>query len=238
MNYYVYMISHKINGKYYIGSRGSKRPPPLDSYWGSGEKISNAIRKYGKGKYEKIILFDNLSSREEAYWIEELTISQELLNDKNCYNMAPGGDGIIKHSEETKLLISKKGKGIKRSQQFKDNISKKLTGKKRKPFSKEWSNNIAEAHLGKINGPPSKQTIKKMKKSHKTNRDECLKPIRCIETQKVYKSHFKVNEEYGINTDNILKVCRGEHKTALGLRFEFITIEEYNRLKQIAYFVL
>ena len=48
---YIYKITNKINGKIYIGQH-SKSDGSLEemdeSYWGSGIKIINAIKKYGK----------------------------------------------------------------------------------------------------------------------------------------------------------------------------------------------
>ena len=54
MAYYVYKITNKINGKWYIGKR-KHRLPFNDPYMGSGKLIKVAIEKYGKDNFTKEI---------------------------------------------------------------------------------------------------------------------------------------------------------------------------------------
>ena len=44
-------------------------------------------------------------------------------------------------------------KGLKHTEETKRKISKMATGRKRKPFSKEWRNKMSEAHKGKRRKP-------------------------------------------------------------------------------------
>ena len=71
MIYYVYQITNKINNKIYIGKRKYKGGNPLlDSYMGSGKLIKEAIKKYGKNNFQKIIIqsFDN---EDDAFKLEK-----------------------------------------------------------------------------------------------------------------------------------------------------------------------
>ena len=86
---YIYKIINKINGKWYIG----KQVRENSYYLGSGRALKNAINKYGKECFEKIIL-EHCDSKEllnerEKYWIE----ITDAVNDPDSYNLARGGEG-------------------------------------------------------------------------------------------------------------------------------------------------
>ena len=53
----VYKVTNSVNGKFYIGVHKTRNP--YDSYMGSGEGIKLAIKKYGKDKFVKQVLFVN-----------------------------------------------------------------------------------------------------------------------------------------------------------------------------------
>jgi hypothetical protein len=85
----IYKVINKINNKWYIGKDAANRP----YYYGSGIAIKNAIKKYGKENFEKIILETcsdkaHLIEREKA-WIAE----SDAVNDPMSYNLAAGGEG-------------------------------------------------------------------------------------------------------------------------------------------------
>ncbi len=85
----VYKIINKINGKYYIGKDSNNDP----RYYGSGKLIKQAIKKYGKNNFDKIIIEhcinkEHLNEREK-FWINE----SNALNDPKSYNLANGGAG-------------------------------------------------------------------------------------------------------------------------------------------------
>ena len=85
----IYKVVNKINGKWYIGKDAGNNA----YYLGSGKILKNAINKYGKENFEKIILEHctdktHLSEREK-YWITETNAP----SDPMSYNLASGGEG-------------------------------------------------------------------------------------------------------------------------------------------------
>jgi hypothetical protein len=82
----VYKTVNKVNCKYYIGVQNTDDP----SYLGSGISLKKAIKKYGKDNFTKETLFE-CTSKEEAFELESKIVTQELVNDPQCYNMTVGG---------------------------------------------------------------------------------------------------------------------------------------------------
>ena len=93
VNYYIYLTTNKINNNKYIGKRQTNKQISLDSYLGSGKLLKQAIKKYGKENFSKIILeecknADELAEREKFY-IE----MYNAVNDDSFYNIHEGGNG-------------------------------------------------------------------------------------------------------------------------------------------------
>lgn len=98
MKYYtIYKITNNINGKYYIGKHITENLN--DGYMGSGKLIKKAIEKYGIKNFTKTILH-NCKDEKEMNIIENLLIN---LDDKNIYNLQPGGIGGFSYINENNL---------------------------------------------------------------------------------------------------------------------------------------
>jgi group I intron endonuclease len=99
----IYQTINTINSKFYIGQDSYDNP----EYLGSGKILKQAIKKYGKGNFIKIILEDNIRSKEELnsreiYWIEKL----DAIN--KGYNIAKGGSGgdtISNHPNYDAIMV-------------------------------------------------------------------------------------------------------------------------------------
>jgi len=92
--YYVYKITNKIDGKFYIGVHGTNDLD--DGYMGSGKLLIRAFEKYGAENFEKEIIkiFDNL---EDASKLEEEIVNKEFVLRDDTYNLALGGcDGAAR----------------------------------------------------------------------------------------------------------------------------------------------
>ena len=114
----IYQIRNLINNKKYIGRDSWNR----NRYFGGGKSIKSALKKYGKENFKKEII-EYCNSKEEllereAYWLKFYNV----VEDPNYYNMTLSSKGWEKgmsrpelvgrkHSEETRALISKNGKG-------------------------------------------------------------------------------------------------------------------------------
>lgn len=92
---YVYKVTNKLNGKFYIGKRKHK-DPHHDKYMGSGSRIKAAIKKYGIENFDKEILaiFD---TNDEAAKFEASLVTKDLVESGNTYNMHEGGHGGFAH---------------------------------------------------------------------------------------------------------------------------------------------
>lgn len=116
MKYYVYKITNKLNGKWYIGKRKHKSPYD-DSYMGSGKLIKEAIKKYGVNSFIKEIL-DIFDNNDDAAKFEASLVTKQTISTAMSYNMHEGGhggfahlnDGSKKHKERCKKA-SKKSNG-------------------------------------------------------------------------------------------------------------------------------
>jgi group I intron endonuclease len=153
--YSIYLISNNINNRIYIGSHLTNNS--LDGYFGSGNLVIKAIKKYGKENFRKTILGEFENHLEAHYWEEFYIKTLKSQVKEMGYNISPTGGtkygGIL--SEETKRKISKSSqgkipwnKGIKtgpRSEEIKEKIRKSLIGEK---HSDERKQNISNSLKG------------------------------------------------------------------------------------------
>jgi hypothetical protein len=171
----------------YIGQRKfGKREP----YLGSGKIIKQAIKKYGIKNFSKQILCrcrtKETLDKKEIYYIK----LYNAVESDEYYNISIGGSAPfagLKHTEKwkeeqskvmsgenhwnygnqtpkkTRKKISASEKGQPKSKKHRENIAKAKKGKKRKPFSDEWKNNISLSLRGEKNPNFGKHLSKKQK---------------------------------------------------------------------------
>ena len=146
MKYYIYQIINKLNGKSYIGQHKiPKVKETFRRYMGSGIAITEAIKKYGKENFDKIILEDieddekhTLVSEREKFWIKEKNTMYP-----NGYNISPGGEGGCTKESAAKGVATKKANNYHHSEQTKKKLSEAHKGQK---FSAEHKKNLSEHH--------------------------------------------------------------------------------------------
>lgn len=107
--YILYKIINKVNNKFYIGVH--KTTNIHDDYFGSGNYIKAAIKKHGINNFKKEIL-DIFTNAKKAYKKERELVNEELIRNKNCYNIKIGGRGGFDHIKKAGLHKSSKGKKI------------------------------------------------------------------------------------------------------------------------------
>ena len=112
MRHIIYKTTNRVNGKYYIGRHSTKNLD--DGYLGSGTHISNAIKKYGQESFEREILGEALTT-EDLWYLEELFVCKDVVEDPNSYNLAYGGKNhlrSLKENDYVSFLEHQKKAGI------------------------------------------------------------------------------------------------------------------------------
>lgn len=91
---YIYKITNLINGKTYVGQFKETSQHPFKWYWGSGKRITSAIKKYGKNNFKKEVIVkgyfnDNLINELERHYIQVYSPART----RGSYNIDIGGTG-------------------------------------------------------------------------------------------------------------------------------------------------
>jgi group I intron endonuclease len=161
MYHIVYQTTNLINGKFYIGKHSTKNLD--DGYLGTGLLIKEAIKKYGKENFQRIVLYYCASSQ-EAYNIESLIVNKNFIKHEDTYNIILGGSGSFTEkncSEETRKKMSESHKGHIPTEITRKKLSEK--GKNR-THSEETKRKISQSHMKMY---PTYETRKKLSESSK-----------------------------------------------------------------------
>lgn len=118
---YVYRTEHLPTGRVYIGQKTGPFDP---KYLGSGTRIINAIRKYGRSQFSVQVLNTAISG--EALDVLERRHISEARKKFETLNLSDGGQSRWHHSLESKLAISAAKRGIKRPE-----LGRRMQGRKR-----------------------------------------------------------------------------------------------------------
>jgi hypothetical protein len=155
--FYIYKTTNLLNNHFYIGKHVSYSIN--NTYLGSGKRLLNELKKYGKTNFKKEVLYI-LNNLEDLDKKEAEIITIDLLKDTNCINLILGGLGSW-HYVNTKCLKGYKFWGdqekVKKHREESSIRMKALnvTGKvPRGAFigrkhTEETKNKMREAHLGK-----------------------------------------------------------------------------------------
>jgi len=90
MAHYIYKTTNLITGTYYIGKHTSANLE--NDYLGSGKILIMSIKKYGKENFKKEIWFLSKDRKSNNYF-ESIIVTEELIKDPLCMNIAIGGNG-------------------------------------------------------------------------------------------------------------------------------------------------
>ena len=102
--HFVYKTNCILTNHYYLGVHSTNNRE--DGYLGSGIKLLNYVKKYGRSNFTREIV-KTFETREEAFEYEKQILTESTLTDKMCLNVAVGGIGYKhKYGETFKTRIS------------------------------------------------------------------------------------------------------------------------------------
>ena len=107
---YFYKITNLINNRYYFGVH--KTNNINDGYMGSGKRLKYAIIKYGIENFKKEII-KNFDKYEDALKYESEIVTEELVNNIECYNLKTGGIGGWDNEHYANVIDKETNKFIK-----------------------------------------------------------------------------------------------------------------------------
>jgi len=170
----IYQISCKINGKRYIGSsknvftRKTVHFRELKNSIHSNRLLQNAFNKHGEENFE----FKVLAFCEPDFLIEQ---EQRFLDFCKTYER---GIGYNLHKKADSPI------GVKRSQEFKDKLSKTNTGRK---HTEESKRKMSEIHKKLVISDETRRKITESKKGtklSKAHKEKISKALRGRDTRK------------------------------------------------------
>ena len=162
--HYLYKTICLITGRYYIGIHSTNNLE--DDYMGSGKRLRRSVRKYGVENHKKEIL-EFFENRELLVEREKKIITPEILRDKNCMNIQPGGGGgfsteqqkINSHKSQLKQKYLKENDTEwvkKKSKKISDSLQLQYkNGERGKKYFFDWSGKThsdnTKRKIGEIN---------------------------------------------------------------------------------------
>lgn len=181
----IFKTINVIENKIYVGQTTKINSK---NYFGSGDYLKAAIKKYGKENFKREII-DSASSlqdlnEKEIFWISKLNTQVP-----NGYNIEPGGGGTLK-SEFTRKKMSDALKGKKLSEEHKkairdgwekaielrEKFSKLYTGI---TLSKERKEAISKGQIGKLIKQETKDKIRNTMIGKNSGKQRTLQCIYC-----------------------------------------------------------
>lgn len=152
---HLYKITRQSTGEYYYGIH---RGYCFDGYWGSGVIIRNYIKSYGIDDLNYEILI--IGEYNYIIDLESKIVTQELVEDAQCWNLKTGGYRGIP-GQRTRKLISESGLGRKYSQERTEKIQSSRNLKKQEIYKK-----VSLSNKGQKRTPEQCQRISEMKKEN------------------------------------------------------------------------
>lgn len=226
----IYCIENKITRKKYIGqstnikARQGHHKSELNRGVHFNECLQEDQKKFGEDNFSFYILEE--CSIEQLDELEKYYIS--LLDTNNSfygYNFTDGGQDNHTASKE---VCEKMSKAIKKAYE-----NPELREKRRQNALKQQANPEIKAKImGKNNGmqgrKQSEEGLKKISEAHKgkPSQRRDLRPVLCVELNKVFDNATVAGQELGFDGSHILQVCYGNRKTTHGYHWQFVTNNE------------
>lgn len=172
---YIYKTTNLINNKIYVGQKHSSRFLG-NRYLGSGRRLKDAIRCYGKENF-KVELLEEVESKElmderEIYWIAHY----HATNKEIGYNLSEGGN-------VNRTLVGENNPfyGKHFTQETLQHLSEVRKGKVLRPHTKEEKEHMRKVMRGRIITQEARQ---KLSNNAKTNPNYGMRGKHCSEETK------------------------------------------------------
>jgi len=208
---FIYITTNNLDGMKYIGQKMFN--VRWIQYLGSGTRLINAIRKYGKGSFSKEIV-SFAYSKEELNDMEIKFIKYYNADSSdNYYNIASGGSVFMAgkhHSKDSKNKMSESRKGKVASSETKQKMSKWQIGRKLSEKTKEkmkykksdeTKQKLSELAKGRIMSSETRLKISKANKGKIVSEETKIK-LKLINTGKIMSEESKIKMK---NSRNISK---------------------------------
>lgn len=158
--HYIYKTTNLINGKYYIGMHSTSNLE--DGYLGSGNRIRRSIKIYGNENFKCEIL-EMLPDRDSLKERERELVNEDILKDKMCMNLQPGGGGGFVNEEHKQKFLKAGTRALNRTKKSSETLRKRL---KDPEYKKNYSLKVKNGH-SEVNFNPSTFKGKKHKEESK-----------------------------------------------------------------------
>lgn len=248
--YTIYKYTNTVNGRVYIGQTRKtleERAQTNGRNYRECRRFYAAIKKCSWSAFTADIL-EVVETVEEANAREIFYIDlYNSTDDHFGYNIAPGGD-CKEMSAESKKIISEKAKkrysdktanpmyGKKHSQSAINKQRVKKLGSNNPMYGTKWTD-VQRANSGtrgkhlNLSDEQRKIMSDRMKVLGKTIG---IKPVRCIEDDKIYESLTAAAKEYGVSGSTLCGHLRGAQHSCCGKHFEYVNLEDATTIETIA----
>ena len=156
----VYRTTNTVTDRFYIGFHGKDN----HDYLGSGIALNDAIKKYGRDKFERTTIFEG--TEEECLELEEFIVDEEFVLSESNYNLTVGGGkppvchgnqhalgNTYSHKESSKKAIAEWQAGRKKKPEsvtkMKANRKGKGTGKNNAMANPEHRAKVSASKVGR-----------------------------------------------------------------------------------------
>lgn len=249
----VYKITNNVNGKVYIGQSINIKERWNDHIKSLNRRDSHSIllqRAWNKYKQENFSFeILELCSEDELDDVEVKYIEFcDAIN--NGYNIEPGGNKNKHLSEETKKKIGDANRGRHHSEDTRQKMSESRMGEnngmygrhhseeskkrmsdaaKNRPGHRPSDEGLERIRLANLGKEVSKETRKKISEANKGNipHNKNLRPVYCIELNKVFENSSSAEKELNIRSGNIIACCEYTRKTCGGYHWMYVDTDEY-----------
>ena len=227
-NYCVYKHTTP-SGKVYIGITSQN----INKRWKNGlgyegcTAFYRAIQKYGWENITHEIVTAGLS-KIEACEIEQRLIEEYKSHDpKYGYNLTHGGEHYEPNEEWRRKLSESNKRYYREHPEARERISKGQMGREITDLQREKISNSLKQYY--IDHPEEREkrgrSFRGKKRGDEFSKkvgERKSKPIRCVETNKEYRSIKEAAEDIGANRSGITNILTGRRKTCRGLTFVYL----------------